>query len=475
MIDGRYSLEEQIGVGGMATVWRATDTLLGRQLAIKRLSPHLKSDRAASERFRREGQAAARLNHPGILTVFDAGEDQDGPWIAMELIQGETLAKRLASGGPMDLVAVASFIGQAAAAVDYAHENGIVHRDIKPANLMIEPGGRIRLADFGIAKPLDDPATITSPGEMVGTISYVAPEIVSGEQASASSDIYSLAAVAYEMLSGEKPYSADTTAGLLEMIRQGDGPDLVGKVPPEAVPAFNRALARDPAKRPDSARSFAAELGQPSTLVMPFVTIDPDPPPVGPLLSAGSSDEPTALVPTTDKRAQPVPGAVTPVAAGQAATGLRLSRRTMAIAGGLVLLVLIATVAMTGDRQDANQEGAQGESTTTNPPTTTVTTAPSTTLAEVSPVSLAAEISDILASLDPPEYKPKDVREVEDRMNKAIDQWGEGQGEMAAKSLEDAFASLEKLPDSEAHEELFALLTTLTKEMGFEVEDAGGD
>src|SRR5688500_18059471 len=113
----------------MATVWRATDTLLERQLAIKRLSPHLRSDRAASDRFRREGQAAAGLSHPGIVTVFDAGEDQDGPWIAMELIEGETLGKRLAANGPMDLAAVGSFMAQAAAAVDYAHENGIVHRD----------------------------------------------------------------------------------------------------------------------------------------------------------------------------------------------------------------------------------------------------------------------------------------------------------------------------------------------------------
>ena len=135
-------------------------------------------------------------------------------------------------------------------------------------NLMMRPRG-IRLADFGIAKLLDDPATITSPGDMVGTISYVAPEIIGGQQASASSDIYSLAAVAYEMLTGEKPYSADTTAGLLEMIRQSDGPNLAGKVPAEVVAAFARAMAKDPAMRHASARAFASALGQPSTLVLP--------------------------------------------------------------------------------------------------------------------------------------------------------------------------------------------------------------
>jgi len=480
VIDDRYSLEEQIGVGGMATVWRATDTLLGRQLAIKRLSPHLKSDRAASERFRREGQAAARLNHPGILTVFDAGEDSKGPWIAMELIEGETLASRLAANGPMDLAAVASFIGQAAAAVDYAHENGIVHRDIKPANLMIEPGGRIRLADFGIAKPLDDPATITSPGEMVGTISYVAPEIIGGQQASASSDIYSLAAVAYEMLTGEKPYSSGTTAGLLEMIRQGDGPDLAGKVPPEAVPALARALARDPAMRPDSARAFAAELNQPSTLVMPVAVIEPEP--LMPVLSEGSSDEPTVLMPASAKSAKavtavfaPVAKPVTAVASGPVATGRGSPRRSLALSGGLVLLVVIAALAMTGDNPEVKQEGVQGESTTTNAPTSTLTTAIATTLAAVTPATLAVEIGDILAGLDPPEYKPKDVREIQDRVTRAVDQWGKGQSEMAASSLEDAFRSLEKLPESEAHDELFALLTSLTEEMGFEFEDDDDD
>jgi serine/threonine-protein kinase len=462
VIDGRYALEEQIGVGGMATVWRATDTLLERQLAIKRLSPHLRSDRAASDRFRREGQAAAGLSHPGIVTVFDAGEDQDGPWIAMELIEGETLGKRLAANGPMDLAAVGSFMGQAAAAVDYAHENGIVHRDIKPANLMIEPGGRIRLADFGIAKPLDDPATITSPGEMVGTISYVAPELISGRQASPSSDIYSLAAVAYEMLTGEKPFSAETTAGLLEMIRQGEGPDF-GKVPPEAVPALARAMARDPAMRPGSAGAFASELGQHSTLVMP-IAVPGDRPTAAPPQFAGSPDEATVLLPPVDKHSKPV----TAVATGSVATAPGSSRRPMALAGGLALVVLIAALVTTGDNPDVDQ-GIQGESTTTNAPTTTLTRVTSTTVPEITPASLAAAIGDVLAGLDPPEFKPKDVNEFEDRVNKAIDQWGKGQRDMAAASLEDAFTSLEKLPESEAHDELFDLLSTLAEEMGFQV------
>jgi serine/threonine protein kinase len=469
VIDGRYSLEEQIGIGGMATVWRATDTLLDRQLAIKRLSPHLKSDRAASDRFRREGQAAARLNHPGILTVFDAGEDEAGPWIAMELIEGETLAKRLAASGRMDLATVGSFIGQVAAAVDYAHANGIVHRDIKPANLMIEPGGRIRLADFGIAKPLDDPATITSPGEMVGTISYVAPELIAGGQASPSSDIYSLAAVAYEMLTGEKPYTAETTAGLLEMIRRGEGPDL-GKVPAEAAPALGRGMARDPARRPGSAGAFASELSRQSTLVLPVAVADvrPKSPPE---LLAGSSDATTVLVPPVAQRSEPV----TAVASGPVTTGTGTPRRAMALAGGLSLAVLVAVLALAFDNPAGYQENPEPPSTTIPAPTTTSTGAESTTVTETTPASLAAAIGGILAGLDPPEYKPKDLKEVEDRVDRAVDQWGTGQRERAAASLEDAFSSLENLPASDERDELFDLLNTLAEEMGFQVASDDDD
>ena len=486
MIEGRYSLEEQIGIGGMATVWRATDTLLGRQLAIKRLSPHLKADRAASERFRREGQAAAQLNHPGILTVFDAGEDDDGPWIAMELIEGETLAHRLAANGPMDPATVAGFIEQAAAAVDYAHENGIVHRDIKPANLMIEPDGRIRLADFGIAKPLGDSATITSPGEMVGTISYVAPEIINGDQASAASDIYSLGAVAYEMLTGEKPFTADTTAGLLDAIRRADGPLLSGKVPEDAAPAIARAMSRDPSLRPESARAFAAELAQNGTLVMPLDGTRSGDPPASPMPTVGSPDEPTIQMipvpgtPVPFGNPDPSPMAVPELASPpdpEARSGMR--GRTMAATGVLALLVLVAAMALSGeDPAGPDTSGASTSTTTTTVITTTtivttaiVTTAPPTTAAQSAPALLAGQISDLLGGLQPPDYKPKDVKEVEDRVYRAIDQWENDDSEAALETLNDALARVGEFPESETRDELVALLAELAEAMGLDKDD----
>ena len=472
MIDGRYSLKEEIGVGGMATVWRATDTLLGRELAIKRLSPHLKSDKTASERFRREGQAAARLNHPGILTVFDAGEDLDGPWIAMELIAGETLAHRLAVEGAMDLNTVSSVIAQAAAAVDYAHANGIVHRDIKPANLMVDAAGRVRLADFGIAKPMDDAATITTPGDMVGTISYVAPEIIGGGPASAASDIYSLAAVAYEMLTGERPFSGDTTASLLEAIRHGDGPVLAGKVPPQAIPALARALARDPADRPGSAKAFAAELMQPSTLVLPVGAIPVGAlpaadQPVAPVVSPGSPDDPTVLLPPSADAPRSPPAALEPVQEPKGNSG-----RMIAAASALALLVVIAALNLLGGNGEA-----QNPPSTTDPPTTTAsvtTTTGATTTSFVETMeSLVAEMNAVLAGTSASDFKRKDVREFQSRLMKSIEHWQEGDLKESANSMEDAMKSVEDFPESQARDDLVPLLVRLAEMMELDVFGQG--
>ena len=449
----------------MATVWRATDTLLGRELAIKRLSPHLKADKTASERFRREGQAAARLNHPGILTVFDAGEDLDGPWIAMELITGETLAHRLAVEGAMDLNTVSSVIAQAAAAVDYAHDNGIVHRDIKPANLMVDPAGRVRLADFGIAKPMDDAATITTPGDMVGTISYVAPEIIGGEPASAASDIYSLAAVAYEMLTGEKPFSADTTASLLEAIRHGEGPVLTGKVPPQAVPALARALARDPAGRPGSAKAFAAELVQPSTLVLPVGALPVDEP-VAPVVSPGSPEDPTVLLPPSVGEPRSPAAALEPVEEAKGNSG-----RMIAAASGLALLVVIAALNLLGG--DGEAQNSPSTTAGTDPPTTTAsvttTTGATTTSAVETMESLVAEMNAVLAGPAGSDFKRKDVRDFQNRLIKSIEQWQEGDLKESANSMEDAMKSVEEFPESEARDDLVLLLVRLAQIMELEL------
>ncbi len=178
--------------------------------------------------------------------MFDSGEDVDGPFIVQELVEGTTLAIHLAETGPVAPESVVDIISQVAAALDHAHGLGVIHRDIKPANLILEPGGRVRLADFGIARTLDDAATITASGEMVGTITYLAPEILAGEPATVASDVYSLGAVTYELLAGRPPYQAETPAAMLEAVRSAEVPDLHGVAPDGMAAAVSAAMSKDP-------------------------------------------------------------------------------------------------------------------------------------------------------------------------------------------------------------------------------------
>ncbi|HKX76481.1 MAG TPA: serine/threonine-protein kinase [Acidimicrobiia bacterium] len=464
MIGGRYSLEEQIGVGGMATVWRATDHVLGRKVAIKRPASHLLTDPQASERFRREAQAAARLNHPGILVVHDAGEDEDGPWIAMELINGETLADRLAREGSLDVPTTINVVQQVAAALDHAHQHGVIHRDVKPANLVLEPEGRIRLTDFGIAKPLEDSATVTTTGEMVGTVSYLAPEILRGEPAAPASDIYSLGAVVYEMVTGRKPFAAPTTAELFAAIRDQQPPAMAGAVPRSVERAVIQALDKNPERRPPTAGEFAAELAQDATLVFESPPPAAPPEPESTVLTSGP-EEPTMVT-----------------APPQAVTTSRPGRK-LPLVGVLVgLLVVAALVAWratpNGDADEVSEMPAAATSDTTLADTTTseatTTTSGSTTTSTVRQ-SVALILEDIdrhLATMGPPTFRPPDLREIGRHVDEAAQHWQEGDNSKAADQLQKAFDATTKLADTEQRDELVDLLVSLAEAMGFEVEPA---
>jgi len=469
VIASRYSLEEQIGVGGMATVWRATDHVLDRQVAIKKLSAPLTSDPAAAERFRREAQAAAGLNHPGILVVHDAGDDDDGPWIAMELIQGETLADTL-KRGPLPLPDVMAITEQVAAALDHAHQNGVIHRDIKPANLIIEQDGRVRLTDFGIAKAIDDPTAITSTGEVVGTISYMAPEILAGQSASTRSDVYSLAALVYEMISGKKPFVADTPAELMAAIGAEEPAPLTGQVDPEVVEAVKQAMDREPERRPPSAGLFAQSLTRHSTLVFTA------PLTAAPEVDAGVDQEaPTVVVPSsryTDIGSKPL-----------GATPNVLPRTP--IPGTAIVLVLLAVTAVgvalifiLQNRPELPDQSASVPATSiTTAPTTTApptSTAPTTTVTELSsneqPLVVAANIIDLLETMEPPDYRPPDVRDIDRDVREAVEDWEEGEDREAADHLQQALDSTRRLPANETRRQLVELLVSLAEAMGFEVE-----
>ena len=250
---GRYRLEDRLGVGGMSTVQRAFDTRLERYVAVKLLAEHLAADQAFVARFRREALAAARLVHPNVVQVYDFGSDDDSHrnFIVMELVSGESCAEILRARGPIDAEEAVDILAQACRGLDYAHRNGVIHRDVKPGNLLVNQDGVVKLADFGIAKAVDD-SDITKVGSVVGTAAYLSPEQARGEAAGPPSDLYALGVVAYQLLGGRLPYEGSS---LTELARQQEvGPperlDRVNPAVPEALAeAVQRALSADPDAR----------------------------------------------------------------------------------------------------------------------------------------------------------------------------------------------------------------------------------
>ncbi|MFD0021138.1 serine/threonine-protein kinase [Streptomyces sp. NPDC058382] len=215
LVAGRYRLISAIGRGGMGEVWRATDEVLGRSVAVKLLlGEH--ADESATARFRLEAQTAARLSHPHLVAVFDFGSWEDRLFLVMELVEGRSLADLLLSQERLAPEQVAGIAGQAAAGLAAAHRQGIVHRDIKPGNLMLDAEGSVKIGDFGIAQFVDDPsAALTTTGHIVGTSLYLAPERALGRTADAASDMYSLGCVIYQLLLGQPPFRSDTPTATL--------------------------------------------------------------------------------------------------------------------------------------------------------------------------------------------------------------------------------------------------------------------
>jgi serine/threonine-protein kinase len=262
VLGGRYRLVELLGQGGMATIFRATDAQLGREVAVKVLHPQYGRDPDFVARFRQEAQAAASLSHPNIVAVYDFGTDADGPYIVMELVDGEDVATLLARNGPLPPRQAARLAAEVAHALAAAHARGIVHRDVKPGNILVSSDGRVKVADFGIARAWAD-ARLTLPGVTLGSVHYFSPEQALGEQATEASDIYSLGVVLYELLTGRRPWEGDTPASVA-MARVSAPPPLVSAVRPNVPPALEAidrtALSPDPAARFPNAGAMAAAL-----------------------------------------------------------------------------------------------------------------------------------------------------------------------------------------------------------------------
>ena len=261
LIGGRYRLIAPLGEGGMATLWRAMDEQLDREVAVKLLRPQFGNDPGFAARFKQEARSAGSLSHPNIVSVYDYGTDAEtgGQFIVMQLVDGEDLAAILKKNGPLqpdDAVRIAIGV---ASALEAAHRRGIVHRDVKPGNILIDQD--VKVTDFGIARAVAE-ASMTVTGTTLGSVHYFSPEQARGDEVTGQSDVYALGIVLYEMLTGRRPFEGDSAAGVaLKRLSEDPLPPTVhGPVPPGLSAIVMRALERDPAKRFPDAGAFAEAL-----------------------------------------------------------------------------------------------------------------------------------------------------------------------------------------------------------------------
>ncbi|WP_433528729.1 serine/threonine-protein kinase [Micromonospora sp. CA-263727] len=278
VLSRRYRLDERVATGGMGDVWRASDLILGRQVAVKVLLPSLVSDPDFIARFRAEARIMAALRHPGIVQVFDCGEDElpgggRADYLVMEFVTGQPLSKRIEAEGRLDVGETMSVVAQAAQALHAAHLGGIVHRDVKPSNLLVQEDGTVVLVDFGVARSVNV-TSITSTNAVPGTALYMAPEQAAGRPVSGATDLYALGAVAYCCLTGSPPFTGDNPLQVAVRHLDDAPPELPHEIP-EAVRALvDRALAKAPTDRfssgaamAEAARAAVSESSLPTTVV----------------------------------------------------------------------------------------------------------------------------------------------------------------------------------------------------------------
>ena len=327
VLGGRYQLTRRIAGGGMGEVWEATDEVLDRRVAVKILRREYADDATFLERFRAEARHAASLSHPGIAAVFDYGEDDGSPFIVMELVEGKSLADVLVHEGKLSPERTLGIVAQAAYALQAAHDGGVIHRDVKPGNLHVTADGTVKVTDFGIARATNA-VPLTRTGAIMGTAYYISPEQASGRPVTPASDLYSLGVVAYECLSGRRPFAGHTPVTVALAQVSEDPPALPDGVPEPVAALVMRMLAKDPDDRPASAgdlgrdaEALAASDGWASTRPLP-----PSGPTATRLLASG---------PLTD----PVPpqGPPTAAAAGRRAAWLPYA----AVLAAALLLALL--------------------------------------------------------------------------------------------------------------------------------------
>jgi tRNA A-37 threonylcarbamoyl transferase component Bud32 len=263
VLSGRYKLEAKLGSGGMSTVYLARDTTLDRQVAVKVMHREMSEQEDQLQRFRQEARAVAKLSHPNVVAVIDAGEDGGHPYIVFEYVEGETLKQRINRVGALDPQEALAYAIEIARGLTVAHNRNMVHRDIKPQNVLIDSEGRAKLTDFGISRQLEQEG-MTATGRVLGTTDYVAPEQAMGHPVDQRSDVYSLGVVLYEMLLGQVPFHADSQVGVAMKHVNEELPDVQQRRPELSAAAamvVERATAKDPAQRYQEVGELIDDLG----------------------------------------------------------------------------------------------------------------------------------------------------------------------------------------------------------------------
>jgi serine/threonine protein kinase, bacterial len=263
LLDGRYRVEARIATGGMSTVYRGLDVRLDRPVALKVMDARYAGDREFLTRFQREARAIARLKSPGLVAIYDQGNDTAHPFLVMELVTGGTLRELLRERGPMPPHAVVAVLAPVLSGLGAAHRAGLVHRDVKPENVLISVDGEVKLADFGLVRATTE-AGITSTSVILGTAAYLSPEQVLGEETGPRSDVYAVGIMAFELLTGTTPFKGDSAIVIAHQHLDRDVPppgSLIDGVPPEFDDFIARATAREPEARFSDAGAMGAELG----------------------------------------------------------------------------------------------------------------------------------------------------------------------------------------------------------------------
>ncbi len=404
ILGGRYRLDERIAAGGMGEVWRATDTVLGRDVAVKTLHADRAGDPGFQERFRHEARSMAALHHPGVADVYDFGETEGGTdaYIVMARIDGEPLSERIAGQGRLTAAETMSVVAQSARALEAAHQAGIVHRDVKPSNLIIKPDGTVVLVDFGVARSAGS-STLTGAKEVVGTAMYIAPEQVSKEPTGPPADLYALGVVAYHCLAGHPPFMGDNPIGIAMQHLSETAPDLPDDVPPAVRAVVTRAMEKNPADRFATAAAMAEAADR-----------------------AVSGGDTTAILAAPRYAAAPGAAAAPPTLTEPAGPGGR--RRLPVVLGAAGVLVLAGAVvalamwlpdndndkpgvtspsqSVQGSAGSGNAPASNRTSTRTRPPATTGTTTRPT--APSSAPSVSEEPSDPPSNSQPATSTPPD-------------------------------------------------------------------